>query len=89
MGDAVWIWTRGEGCTTASQPGVVTRVYSPQTVKVDSISQHVRDLRHCNRASTDDASPPDVPDTDNDSPVHIDTQVQQTQAHGDQTSQQH
>ena len=87
-GDAVWIRMRGERCTTASQPGVVTRVNSPQVVEVDGVPRHVRDLRHRNRASTEDAGPPSVPEADDDPPLYIDAEVQQPQPQDEQMSQQ-
>ena len=76
-GDAVWIRERGERCTAASRPGVVTGVNSPQVVEVDGVPRHVRDLRHRNRASSDYASLPDVPEVDDDPPLYIDALVQQ------------
>lgn len=66
--DAVWIWIHSECCTAALQPGVVTKVNLPQLVEADGVLWNVRDLRHHNCTSLDDASPPDVPETDDEPP---------------------
>ena len=46
VGDTVWARKRGERCTAVSKEGVVTKVISPQTVEVDGIPWHVRNIRH-------------------------------------------
>lgn len=55
-GDPVWIKNRGERCTSTSQPGVVTRVISPQVVESDGVVRHVRDLMHRNFDPPDGSS---------------------------------
>ena len=45
-GDKVWIRKRGDRCTAVSKPGQVTGVQSSQTVEVDGIPWHVRNVRH-------------------------------------------
>ena len=46
VGDAVWVRKRGDRCTSKSAEGVVTKVVSLQTVEVDGVPRHVRNLRH-------------------------------------------
>ncbi|XP_045101484.1 uncharacterized protein LOC123498445 [Portunus trituberculatus] len=74
--DAVWVRRRGERCTSASQPGVVTRVNSPQVVEVDGVPRHVRDLRHRSSLSVNEAGTPDEPGVEDEPPLHVDAQSQ-------------
>ena len=46
VGDAVWVRPPGARCHTRYDEGVVTRRVSDQTVEVDGMPRHVRDLRH-------------------------------------------
>ena len=46
VGDAVWVRPPGARCHTRYNEGVVTRRVSDQTVEVDGMPRHVRDLRH-------------------------------------------
>ncbi|XP_045108000.1 uncharacterized protein LOC123502800 [Portunus trituberculatus] len=74
--DAVWVRRRGERCTSASQPGVVTRVNSPQVVEVDGVPRHVRDLRHRSSLSVNEAGTPDEPGVEDEPPLYVDAQSQ-------------
>ncbi|XP_045101323.1 uncharacterized protein LOC123498225 [Portunus trituberculatus] len=74
--DTVWVRRRGERCTSASQPGVVTRVNSPQVVEVDGVPRHVRDLRHRSSLSVNEAGTPDEPGVEDEPPLHVDAQSQ-------------
>ncbi|XP_045105180.1 uncharacterized protein LOC123500556 [Portunus trituberculatus] len=74
--DAVWVRRRGERCTSASQPGVVTRVNSPQVVEVDGVPRHVRDLRHRSSLSVNEAGTPDEPGVEDEPPLHVNAQSQ-------------
>ena len=44
-GDAVWVKNPHGKCTTKYSTGRVTEVISPQSVKIDGVSRHVKDLR--------------------------------------------
>ncbi|KAF0302376.1 Intracisternal A-particle Pol-related polyprotein [Amphibalanus amphitrite] len=46
LGDAVWIRKRGDRCTAVSREGTVTKIVSPQTIEVDGVPWHVRNVRH-------------------------------------------
>ncbi|XP_045124573.1 uncharacterized protein LOC123512301 [Portunus trituberculatus] len=74
--DAVWVRRRGERCTSASQPGVVTRVTSPQVVEVDGVPRHVRDLRHRSSLSVNEAGTPDELGIEDEPPLYVDAQSQ-------------
>ena len=52
-GDAVWTRKRGDRCTAVSKEGTVTKIVSPQTIEVDGVPWHVRNVRH---RLTDDAA---------------------------------
>ncbi len=45
VGDAVWVKPSENRCHTKYQLGTVTRVVSEQTMEVDGMPRHVRDLR--------------------------------------------
>ena len=45
VGDAVWVKPAENRCQTKYKLGTVTRVVSEQTVEVDVMLRHVRDLR--------------------------------------------
>ena len=44
-GDVVWVKKPREKCTTKYSTGRVTEVISPQSVKIDGVPRHVKDLR--------------------------------------------
>ena len=44
-GDMVWVKNQHGKCTTKYSTGHVTEVISPQSVKIDEVPQHVKDLR--------------------------------------------
>ena len=44
-GDVVWVKNPREKCTTKYSTGRVTEVISPQSVKIDGLPRHVKDLR--------------------------------------------
>ncbi|XP_043219799.1 uncharacterized protein LOC122380580 [Amphibalanus amphitrite] len=46
VGDKVWVRRRGDRCFVKSDEGTVTGVVSAQTVEVDNVPRHVRNLRH-------------------------------------------
>ena len=81
LGDAVWIRKRGERCTSVSQPGIVTRVNSPQVVEVDGMPRHVRDVRHRDLATLEDSESThsDSDEAKDDPPLYIDVRMQQVQ----------
>ena len=75
VGDPVWARKRGERCTAVSREGVVTNVLSPQTVEVDGVPWHVRNIRHrltCHggaEIAPNDGDPPSTGETDFALPV--------------------
>ena len=44
-GDVVWVMNPSGKCTTKYSSGRVTEVISPQSVKIDGVPRHVKDLR--------------------------------------------
>ena len=46
VGDRVWVRRRGDRCFVKSDEGIVTGVVSAQTIEVDNVPRHVRNLRH-------------------------------------------
>lgn len=74
-GDAVWVRMRGDRCTSVSQPGIVTRVNSPQVVEVDGTPRHVRDLRPRNNLPLDETRQPVAPEDSDDPPLYVDAQA--------------
>ena len=54
-GDAVWVRKRGDRCTAVSKEGTVTKVVSAQTIEVDGVPWHVRNIRHRLANNGDDA----------------------------------
>ena len=46
VGDTVWVRRRGDRCFVKSATGIVTGIVSAQTVEVDGMPYHVRNLRH-------------------------------------------
>ena len=44
-GDVVWVKNPRGKCTTKYSTGRVTEVISPQSVKIDGVLRHVKDLR--------------------------------------------
>ena len=46
LGDPVWVKPPCYRCTSKFQEGTVTEVISPQTVIVDGVPRHVKDVRH-------------------------------------------
>ena len=44
-GDVVWVKNPCGKCTTKNSTGCVTEVISPQSVKIDGVPHHVKDLR--------------------------------------------
>ena len=58
VGDAVWVKTPHNWCLTQFKKGMVTGIYSPHTVLINGIPQHVRDLcpQHRSVISEDDGN---------------------------------
>lgn len=46
VGDPVWFRKRGDQCSQVSSRGVVTRLISPQTLEVNGVPWHIRNVRH-------------------------------------------
>ena len=44
--DAVWPRKPGDRCTAVSRKGTVTILVFPQTIEVDGVAWHVRNVRH-------------------------------------------
>ena len=44
-GDVVWVKNPCSSCTTKYSTGRVTEVISPQSVKIDGVPRHVKDLQ--------------------------------------------
>ena len=57
IGDRVWMRDPSRRCIVKSSPGTVTQVLSAQTVEVDGMPRHVRDLRHHTESSANQAAP--------------------------------
>ena len=49
-GDAVWVKNPRGKCTTRYGTGLITEVTSPQSVRVDGVPRHVKDLRLATRS---------------------------------------
>jgi hypothetical protein len=58
VGDAVWAKPPGSRCTTQYAIGHVTKVISDQSVEVDGIPRHLRDLRPAAEESSQQARSP-------------------------------
>ena len=56
VGDKVWVRRRGDRCFVKSDTGTVTGIVSAQTIEVDNVPRHVRNLRH--RLTVTDAPRP-------------------------------
>lgn len=57
LGDRVWVRDPNTRCDVPSSVGTVTKVVSAQTVEVDSIPRHVRDLRQASTDCTQESEP--------------------------------
>ena len=58
MGDAVWVTSPYGRCSTHFKKGMVMGIYSPHSLLINGILQHIRDLcpQHRSVASEDDGS---------------------------------
>ena len=56
VGDAVWTRKRGDRCTAVSKQGMVTKIVSAQTVEVNGVPWHVRNIRHRLTSDTETAT---------------------------------
>ena len=74
IGDPVWVRKRGDRCISRSTEGVVTKVVSSQTVEVDGVPRHVRNLRLRSESPAEPmppSSPPIAPISDDDVTCHV------------------
>ncbi|XP_043214663.1 uncharacterized protein LOC122378020 [Amphibalanus amphitrite] len=74
IGDRVWIKDPSRRCDVPSAKGTVTQVLSAQSVEVDGIPRHVRDLRHVTDQGPDRAAAPAPHSDRDDEPLLISVQ---------------
>ena len=52
MGDHVWVKSLNARCTTKFGSGKIDEIISPQTMLIDGIPHHVKDVHPCCASST-------------------------------------
>ena len=77
-GDVVWVKNPRSKCTTKYSTGRVTEVISPQSVKIDGVPRHVKDLRPVIQTQSSSSDESDSENSErliylNSDPLHSDS----------------
>ena len=86
VGDKVWVKDPRARCTTKYKTGSVTEVTSPQSIVVDGMPRHVKDLRPVVRPSHETCEPDALSSSESeryifiDAPIELEAQTSETES---------